>query len=621
MSTIDKTAVEREWQGVKASLLRVVFGDRQGLAVFLGGLCFFLLYWRVGVFITDTNALLNTLVNVADGHLYIDRAPFGSGKIAPGTYVYDGRAYGRNYAMIFATLPVYLGLEALSGVFDPGLLVVGAFPMALAGFLTVLGIIVGRERLSLVGAGLGLVAFAMAVPLAAPIDSVALPIIAFQIVTMVAAAMTAVFMYRLVGDIHGSSAGLLSASAVVLGTPIAFWAAFPKRHSFTVLLVFVTAYALYRSRVDTTTEVRYRCFAYATVGLMTWIHAALALALFLPLLVVDLSTAERTDRRSLGIIALAFLLSLVPFFLTNAAISGNPIQPPRMLTPYDMADEAVPLSTGGSSTTLFGNSVVGQVLNKGVGIASVFGSLLVEGAVVAITEPDRLYSTFLRSGFMADIAEKDHSQAISLTVLESAPILGAIVAVPVLAGRRLRGDNRSEITAYASSPRGVVDLFGLGCAVLVFLIYIPRLPLHAQVTVRYLHPLYPLGIYALARTEAVRSVAVENWRPALWAYLTGTLVGGQLLVIAFAVFDLGFGESIQLHALLALATATLLAIWAGVSSVSDQSIPDRYGAAAMGLTLAASTTFVLIALLWHFDYASVYAVPALGELVEALSLV
>jgi hypothetical protein len=58
----------------------------------------------------------------------------------------------------------------------------------------------------------------------------------------------------------------------------------------------------------------------------------------------------------LAIIASAFALSLVPFLVTNYLISGNPLEPPRFLTPFisvndlsGLGGSEAPTNDGGSS--------------------------------------------------------------------------------------------------------------------------------------------------------------------------------------------------------------------------------------------------------------------------------
>ena len=113
--------LDRWYAGTRAArgtIERAVFGDGYGTALFLGSVCFFMLYWRIGVFITDNNAIATTLLNVADGRLHLTAAPYGSGLESPGTYVSGDRVYGRNYGVVFAALPGELRvvLRVLEGV-------------------------------------------------------------------------------------------------------------------------------------------------------------------------------------------------------------------------------------------------------------------------------------------------------------------------------------------------------------------------------------------------------------------------------------------------------------------------------------------------------------------------
>lgn len=91
-----------------------------------------------------------------------------------------------------------------------------------------------------------------------------------------------------------------------------------------------------RRRESIGSETRFRVLAYAWVGLLALLQAPEALAVFVALAVVDLPSARANDRRSLGVVLGAFLVSLLPFFLTNQLIAGNPIEPPWLLSPSDL---------------------------------------------------------------------------------------------------------------------------------------------------------------------------------------------------------------------------------------------------------------------------------------------
>ncbi|MFB6082706.1 MAG: hypothetical protein ABEJ94_00495 [Halorientalis sp.] len=620
MSTRDSGLAARlaaRTETVRAGVWRSLFGDRRGLALFLCGLCFFGLYWRLGIYITDGSAIANTLVNVAEGRVVLTEVPYGSGLEAPGTYVGARGPVGRNYGIVVLAVPVLYALEGLGAVLDLGVVLIGGWSLTLVGAATTVGRLVDREWIVVGGSVLAVLAFAANAAFATPVAPALYPVLALGIVGMLAAALTGVFCYRLVACLHGRRIGVAAGTAVLVATPVAFWAALLKRHSFTVLCIAAALYALARSRTatDAVTERRVRALAYVPVALLAWIHAAEALLLFVPLVVADFATATGNDRRTLAVIAGTFLVALVPFFVTNLLVSGSPVRPPRMLPSYGAA-EGLDLGGGGGGGGLLASlPLVGGLLQ----VATRFVSLLGEGAVVALTEPERWFRTFLRGGYIPAVAAEDGFQAIRLTVLESAPLLAGLAAAPVAAGRWFRRRNRAAVGSYLRSPAGVVDAVALATGLLFVLLYLPRLPLHAQVTVRYLHPLYLLGVYGLARLPAVRSAVTTHWQTTGLAFGGTVLIGGQLVIVALAAIDPGLGEAIQFHALLALATATVLAIWAVARTLSE-TVPERAGAVVLAVAAGVGTIFVLLSGIEYFAYAGKFALPVVRWLSAALPL-
>ena len=628
MSVIDEHETIRRWltqtRKARATAVRVVFGDDYGLALFLGGLCFFMLYWRIGFFITDNNAIATTLLNVADGSLELVRAPYGAGLEAPGTYVSGEKVYGRNYGVVFAALPILWMLEGATAIADIRIVLVAFWCVLFIGWTAVVGRSTGRQWTVVAGSVVATAVFLGSLPVATPIAPLARPVIALQLLTMFVTALSGVVLYRLLGAIHGKRVGLFTGTAALVATPLAFWASLPKRHAYTVLLLLVAGFALYLSREERgsgamASAVSLRASAYAAVGLLAWIHAAEALLVFLVLVAVDLPTAPSNDKRTLGIVAGAFVLSLVPFFLTNVLISGNPIEPPRLLTPFG-EDPGTGLGGGGGpSGGFFSNNVVGRVIAKGLSIVFALGSNLFRGLVVFTTDATRVFQTFVRSGFIAEVAEDESGLAISLTVLESAPLLAALVGLPVVVGQGVRNTGLSRLRSHLQTPAGAVDAFALGTAVLFVLLYMPRLPLHAQVTVRYLHPVFALGIYGVARLAVTRQSLTDHWRLSLWTYTASVLIGGQLVVAFLAVTGPTLSEAVQFHALLSLGVATVLGLWVLGASVSE-AVPRSYGAVAFALAAAAGTLFVLLSGLDYFDYAGQYMLPVVRVVTDAVTL-
>ncbi|MFB6308626.1 MAG: hypothetical protein ABEH35_04780, partial [Haloarculaceae archaeon] len=313
---------------------RVVFGDRTGLALWLGLVVTLALTWRVGFFLTDTYTVVNTLLNLADGRLAVTEIRYtlslGS---QPGLHEYGGRLYGRNYGQAMAAVPLLWLLEALAVVVSPRLLLAGGFSVGVLAFARQAGTLLGRRRTAgLVGAGVAFLVFVLNFALATPLERDLLPLVALQLSTLFLAGLVGVLLYRIIALFHDRRVAIGAGVVGGLATPVGFWATLPKRHVLVALLLLSSVYCFARSRqIDGRRQPWLRGLAYGLVGLIAWVHAFegfFALAVLVP---VDLATAESNGRRQLAIVLLVLLVGLTPMLATNAAISGNPAMPPRLL--------------------------------------------------------------------------------------------------------------------------------------------------------------------------------------------------------------------------------------------------------------------------------------------------
>ncbi|QCJ45914.1 hypothetical protein [Haloprofundus sp. MHR1] len=650
----------------KRRLVTEIFGDRAGLALFLFSLAFFSLFWRVGVFVNDTYTVANAFVGVADGHLYVDELRYGPADGAtPGMNVVDGRLYGRNYGQMALALPILWALELSALVAAPRLVVVGLWSLTVLGACVVAGRVAGRPAVGdVVGSVAAVGLFAANLPFATPLDPKWFPLMALQLASMLAAALAGVVTYRLLARVADRRAGLAAGALLTVATPVGFWASLPKRHATMALVVVVVLYTFYRSRECAESDPRralgFRAAAYATIGLSTWVQPAEALTLFVALAPVDLLTARRTDWRTLGVVAAAFALSLLPFLATNAAVTGNPLSPPRLWPRFTgeqalaveptsgTGSESVGSEVGGNETvdaeTAGGEDVsgnggdasntdlvasVGVLLVSALDRAALFGEFLGRGLRASV-EPVRLYRIFVRSGYLAGVAGDDGGEAVNMALVESAPVLGALVGMVPLAVRRVRrsvgkrsnrgavGDRLFGFLTALQSPTRATDLLAVTSFSTFSLIYLHRLPLHAMVTVRYLVPLVPILVYAVVRLESVRD-ALGEWSALGWSYVGTVAVGGQLLLLALLLDGVQLGEAIQLHALVHLAAATALALWVLFAARRDETHP-RVGAALVGVACGSTTVFLLLSGWEYFGYAGEFALPAIRVLSRALPL-
>lgn len=621
-------------------LQRLLFGDRAGLALFLGVLCAGGLFWRPALFLSDNTTLVQTLEALADGRVHIDTVdPDGGYFRGPGAEVRDGRVYGRNYGQVAAALPALWVLQAVDAVANLRVALLAGWHLVALSFVALVGRLIGRRRLADVGGGLLVLAsFGLNVHLATTLADVDTALLALQMTTLVFAAATAVVLYRLLAG-PGTAAvatppgegvtrrlGLAAGAGAVVVLPVGFWATVPKRHVASVLACLVVVFLLARSR--TGEDLRRlpvlgpvplaRAGAYATVGVLTWTHAAEGLVVFLALVAVDLPTAPSNDRRSIAFVGSVFALSLAPTVVTNLLVTGEIHRPPRAMGGSGITDVGGGGGTGGGDgtddgllETLSDLPLVGALLWM---LAQVVG-LFADG-LRALADPERVYHTLVRSEGADLTGGRDFRgdpafAGANLSMLEVAPLFGAAVAALVAWVAGLR--HNTVETLQKTDPSAVLaGLVALGYV----LLYLPSLPLYAQYTQRYLLPVFPLALYVLVRSDVLTGLLERTGPDVYWAYAGGILVGGQLVLGAVVAQDQTVGASAQQVARLALLLAATVAVTT-VGTLYSRRF-DRPAAVALGLGAAAGTVFMLVSGLYFFAGTGELLLPVLEELATRL---
>ncbi|MFY4811708.1 hypothetical protein ACOJIV_03230 [Haloarcula sp. AONF1] len=602
----------------------VLFGDRLGLSVFLATVVLFGLLWRTAFLINDSYTLANGLYSLSNGQLAMTEAVYGPGLETPGASRYGGQWYARNYGVIVLSLPLVFVLDLLTAVVELRIALVALWSLALLALVVECGYYTDGDWVLYGGAVAVLGLFGLNVTLAQPLDAGRTHLYALQLTHLLIAAFTPMVFYRLLSRVHTRRLGLLSAVVLTVGTPLAFWATVPKRHAVTGTVVVCVAYCLCRSRKPAdgaviTQRTTFRALAYALVGLYAWVHAPEALLLCVTLALVDIPTARDNSPRTLARVGVIFALSLLPFIITNLAIFGSPVKPPRLVSGGSLSSNAAS-STGGSGGGGASGGVLTplapllETLEGGMRPLLLLGGELVAGFKTLQQQPNDVYHAFVRSG-SAGALDKTGEESVNLSLLEAAPVLVAMVgALPVI--RRLRLP--SSMADRTLSADRIVDAFAITTFVGVVLLYNSRLPLHAQVTARYLFPLYPLGVYLFVRLPAVRKSLTDHWRLFLWTVAGTVLIGGQVTVVLVAVTVNGIGEAFQLHALLALGSAVPLGIWA--LSGRSKGRAGQIGTVLLGAATGVAAVFLLLTTVEYYALGDAHLLPMMRALGELLTL-
>lgn len=649
-------------------------GDDLGLALFLGGLVATGLTWQIGVFITDSYAVANALRNVAAGHLHIERVYYGlTIRGQPGLRLVGDQLYARNYGQVFLALPVYYALDALSAVADLRHLLIGIWSLLVFAFARQGGRLAGRPTAATIaGSALALALFWTNVSIASPFDNGDAGIAALQIVSMMAVAGTGLAVYRLVDRFHGSRAALAAGCAVIAATPLWFWAPIPKRHTLTAAGVAIVLYCFAASRRPDD-RFALRVTAYVAASFVVWVHAFEGVLVLGILLVADLATAPSTSKRQTLALALVLAVSFAPILATNAVVTGDPTEPPRLAgsSPYwndDVSvepdgavaidvetgsDESPSGSDGGTAETDPSASDADGPAGSdppGDGTAGadgppVFGALdwaqhQAERVLYADrfastvgSAPERTYRTYVRSGRIESGVSYgvNDEEAIELTLLESLPVAGVLVGGVALALGRIGSRARSRPAALSSpgraltgpvrwlrtaSPARQTDL--LACLVVAGLavIYFPFLPLHSQLTVRYVLPMVPALVYLAVRIPAVRTAVDGAFRPLVGGYAVSVAIGLIAVAVGLPVLEPAIGEAVQLHALVNLC-ACGIAAGLVLARTAGADVSNRAVALALALAAAATTVLLVAMQLEYFEYGTPL-LPAVRAVADAI---
>lgn len=635
----------REWRQSLRRAGRAAFGDRLGLTLWLGLVVALGLTWRVGFFITDSYAIANALVAVADGHLAITEIQYsltlGS---QPGLSESGGRLYGRNYGQVFLALPFVWALQAASFIAPLHLVLAGGWSLAMLAFGRQIASVTGRPAVRGIACVAALGAFGVNALSTAPLHPDSLHLVALQLSTLVAAAFGGVLFYRLVGVFHHRRVAAAAGVAVVVAFPIGFWASIPKRHVLVATLLIGSVFCFARSRQTTGRQGSVSIAgAYLLVALVAWVHAFEGFFALAMLGSVDLLTGGIRDRRRLAVVACALVIGLVPMFLTNVLVAGNPLEPPRLLPgPGNLelapggevratdganagSGQSDPMgsSTGGGSSDSAGSgggsgsgggnpfAILAPLLEPIRGplakVTFILGFVVttVTDGVAVLGEGERLWHIFGRSGRIPGLKHSVNGyEMIDLTVLESAPLLGGLLTLPVLFVRTLteRFHERRMPLPWDLSPRRQTDLLVVALGTLLTVIYLSRLPLFSMITVRYVVYAMPFWLYGVVRLPPVREAVTEAPKRVGLTYATVAIGGVLLTAFTLGTLHAAVGEAMQFHALVNLAAAALVAVLVGGRALVPNRVRVEWVASGLAAAAGSTTAFLLLAGVEYFQY-------------------
>ena len=588
-------------------LYRFVLPDNTSSLIFYASLALFIAIWNINIFLNDEVTLAGQLFNLVHGSLSMAVMPdkiyegLGFGTSAPILgFTLEGKVYAfyTHAVPVFAT-PFYYLLYVANITIGIRLFFTTIESFSIFMIAMLLGKRCGRARL---GAYVGIFTALVLFSVNAYIGSTMAPLVfeqwgalmAIQLLNIVATALTMVISYRIFNRyFHSTRLGEFGAIYLLIATPLTFWAVASKDHALSVFLIVASIGSFYKYLLDGKAVNRY--ISYALVGLTVWVRIFDALPLFAAIFLTDVVTSRGRMKSSLTAFA-TVIFSLIPYFINNYLLFGNPLLSPVYLSAHqELASESSVITTGSSS------GIPGLLLK----VPSLFLNTWKPEFLPYI--PQNLYNALFYV-----------NMPVTLSLFQICPLLILPVFAGVLYLVRAVGKLRS-----GSAPLNINRDFALN---LVFAIYIgAHLLVYAPfgdqgfgLDMRYYLPLYvPLLFFSLVVIKDV----VERGRFITRSYVFSWAV--LIFVAAYVVHDpLNLGNivhGIGFSLNRTIGTATLLSMALFIPYLVGFKSNIKGLSALVGFATFVSSCWLFFAvLIWQ---KTPLGVPRLGMMLPLMDVV
>jgi 4-amino-4-deoxy-L-arabinose transferase-like glycosyltransferase len=146
-------------------------------------------------------------------------------------------------------------------------------------------------------------------------------IISIEFTNILITSFLIVMVYFLFKKFFNNKIAIFASLFIIFATPISFYAITLKHHSLALFLTVLAFYFFYKYQEKKDIKLIYA--AYVLAGLCVWTRTLDGAALMLSLLIIDILYFRRSFKH-IAMISMIILVSLIPFFIFNQLIMGNP---------------------------------------------------------------------------------------------------------------------------------------------------------------------------------------------------------------------------------------------------------------------------------------------------------
>jgi hypothetical protein len=275
------------------------------------------------------------------------------------------------------------------------------------------------------------------------------------------------------------------AAYILVATPLTFWAVSAKDHTASVLLIVASIWSLYTYLLDGKT--RYRYLSYVLVGLSFWVRVFDAIPLLIAIVLTDLLTSGGRIK-ALITAAVTVTLGIIPYFINNFLLFGNPFLSPVYLSAHQEIAQQTSSSAGNTGSALLATIERLPTL--------FFSEWNVQSSA---NWPQHLYHVLFSV-----------NMPVTLSVFQICPLLivPLFAALPYVV-RKLARFKRGAVRLKIDKKHAIAVTFFV-CIVAHLIIYMPFQEQGFGLDMRYFLPIYiPLLFFTLA---SIRDVLVFEGR-------------------------------------------------------------------------------------------------------------
>jgi len=498
------------------TLYRYVFSDDTSTLFFFASLTFCLALWNLNIFINDEVTLAAQLINLGHGVLSLETTPTrlyeglsfgGSGPML--AFTYQGHVYAfYTHALAVFAAPFYGLLYIISATVGIRLFFASLWSFSIFMVSWLLGKRWGKPRLgrdlgAFVALGLLIINIYVATKLPPLVFDQWGALMAIQLFNILATSAIVLFSLSIFRRYFANGRiAAFGAAYILVATPVTFWAVSAKDHTASVLLIVASIWSLYMYLLDGKT--RYRYLSYILVGISFWVRVFDAIPLLIAIVLTDLLTSEGRIK-ALITAAVTVTLGMVPYFINNFLLFGNPFLSPVYLSAHQEIAQQTSSAAASTSSALFATIQRLPTL--------FFSTWDVQSSA---NWPQHLYNVLFYV-----------NMPVTLSIFQICPLLivPLFAALPYVV-QKLSSFKRGAVRLKIEKKRAIAVTFFV-CIVAHLIIYAPFQEQGFGLDMRYFLPLYiPLLFFTLASIRDVLMFEgrIERAFAAAWIIFTGLVL-------------------------------------------------------------------------------------------------